>query len=95
MKKLAKIWEILVWACVVALNLVNRLVPYPFSVVVCIALLLVNIAYIIFCYRTKAGVADNKRIIQVIEIFCLIIIPIGYIIIAFMYNIKGENPLVW
>lgn len=95
MKKLAKIWEVLGWACVVVLSSVNRLVPYPFFVVVCIAVLLVNIAYIVFCYRTKSGVADNKRIIQVIEMFFWIMIPIGYIMIAFMYNIKGENPLVW
>lgn len=96
MKKVINILDFVFISLLCALpECTAHIIPYPFSVVVCAGWLAVTVAYIVFCFKKKLGVATYGHLGQILIIAPFVIVPISCAIFLVVCNLKGINTLYY
>lgn len=95
MKKIAAVWDGLCWfLCVTMPGFVHRIVPYPYSMGVCAAVLLFNIAYMVFARHLREYKTDRSQLAIVLETIFYVLAPIAGMVLAVLYEVYDKNPLI-
>ncbi|MBR3835652.1 MAG: hypothetical protein IKJ69_02540 [Clostridia bacterium] len=95
MKKIAAVWDGLCWfLSVVIPGAVHRVVPHPYSMGVCAAVLILNIAYMVFARPLKYDKTERSQLATVLETIFYVLAPIAGIVLAVMYDVYDKNPLI-
>ncbi len=95
MKKFAAVWDGLCWFLSVTVpGAVHRIVPHPYSMGVCAAVLLFNIAYMVFARRSRDYKTERSQLTIVLETIFYVLTPIAGIVLAVLYEVYDKNPLI-
>ena len=96
MKKLMAVWDGLCWLLSILMpGFVHRVVPHPYSMAVCVAVLLFNIAYMVWGRPKREYKTERSQLAIVFETILYVLAPIGGIIVAILYELYDKNPMIY